>query len=205
MTDLQKTDNQFLTNLQNRWKIAEYYAASDLLPEAFKGKPANVMIAMEGAEQLSNTNRSITVNTVMQNSIVIHGKLGYYTKFKIALANTSGKLDKPIEFETSEDKTAVKATMKIDGKEYSQIVDIGMAKKEGWYGRNPKYQSMPEQMLSYRAASMLIDRMIPEVVFGMQTSDEIIDVEGKDNIVIEKDSDIETKALEGDVLTDDDM
>ena len=201
MTELQKTENNFLKNMETRWKIAEFYAAADILPEAFKGKPANVMIAMEGAEQLSRANRTITVNTVMQNSIVVKGKLGYYSKFKIALANTSGKLDKPMEFEVVHDPNnmSVKAIMVIKGVRHEKIVDIALAKKEGWYARNSKYQSMPDQMLIYRAASMLIDTVIPEVVFGMQTSDEIIDVEGQD-IVIDK---AEPKALTGDIIDED--
>ena len=38
---------------------------------------------------------------------------------------------------------------------------------------------MPDQMLRYRAAAWLIRTTAPEISMGLQTADEIIDVEGK--------------------------
>ena len=38
---------------------------------------------------------------------------------------------------------------------------------------------MPDQMLRYRAAAWLIRTTAPEISMGLQTTDEIIDVEGK--------------------------
>ena len=38
---------------------------------------------------------------------------------------------------------------------------------------------MPDQMLRYRAAAWLIRTTAPEISMGLQTADEIIDVEGR--------------------------
>ena len=45
------------------------------------------------------------------------------------------------------------------------------AKADGWT-RNPKYRSMPEQMLRWRAATRLIGLYMPEVLFGLGVKEE---------------------------------
>ena len=50
------------------------------------------------------------------------------------------------------------------------------ARKEGWI-KNSKYKTMPEQMLRYRSATWLIRTHCPEVLLGMQSSEEIQDVQ----------------------------
>lgn len=51
-----------------------------------------------------------------------------------------------------------------------------MAKDEGWYGKKgSKWQTLPELMLRYRAASFLISTTAPELLLGFQTSEEVID------------------------------
>lgn len=52
-----------------------------------------------------------------------------------------------------------------------------MAKDEGWYGRNPKWKTIPQLMLRYRAASWLIRTTDPGVMMGFQTREELEDAE----------------------------
>ena len=65
-----------------------------------------------------------------------------------------------------------------------------MAKAEGWLDKNgSKWKTMPEQMLMYRAATFFCRVYCPEVLAGVQTSDEIIDigyVEPTSNSAVEK-------------------
>jgi hypothetical protein len=51
-----------------------------------------------------------------------------------------------------------------------------MANDAGW-SKNAIYKSIPEQMLKYRAAVFLIRSHFPEVLFGMQTVEELRDVD----------------------------
>jgi hypothetical protein len=54
---------------------------------------------------------------------------------------------------------------------------MAMAKAEGWLDKNgSKWKTMPEQMLMYRAATFFCRVYCPEVLAGVQTVDEIIDV-----------------------------
>lgn len=61
-------------------------------------------------------------------------------------------------------------------------VTMSMAKAEGWYSKKDKYgnetskwQTMPEQMLAYRAASFFARVHCPETLMGVQVEGEVED------------------------------
>src|SRR5690606_15533634 len=63
----------------------------------------------------------------------------------------------------------------------SSPISIEMAIKEGWYTKaGSKWQTMPEQMLRYRAASFWTRAYAPEISMGMHTVEEIQDIETVD-------------------------
>lgn len=68
-----------------------------------------------------------------------------------------------------------------DKKMESTPITMEMAIKEGWYTKaGSKWQTMPEQMLQYRAASFWQKVHAPELSLGLQTQEEardIVDVE----------------------------
>ena len=58
----------------------------------------------------------------------------------------------------------------------SPPVSIEMAVKEGWFGKEgSKWQTMPEVMLRYRAASFFGKLYAPELLMGIQTAEEVHD------------------------------
>ena len=59
-------------------------------------------------------------------------------------------------------------------------ITLAMAKAEGWTS-NSKWRNMPEQMLGYRAASFFARMYCPEALMGLQTYEEVIDAEPRQN------------------------
>lgn len=58
----------------------------------------------------------------------------------------------------------------------SSPISMEMAVKEGWYQKNgSKWQTMPEQMLRYRAASFFGRIYAPELLMGLRSADEEVD------------------------------
>ena len=57
-------------------------------------------------------------------------------------------------------------------------VSMRMARQEGWT-KNPKYSSMPELMLRNRAATFFGRQYIPDLLLGVQTSEEVVDIESE--------------------------
>ena len=65
-------------------------------------------------------------------------------------------------------------------------ISIAMAKVEGWYDKNgSKWQTMPELMLRYRAATFFKNIHCPEITMGFRTSDEAIDIDPEVEIIDE--------------------
>jgi hypothetical protein len=53
-----------------------------------------------------------------------------------------------------------------------------MSRKEGWYAKTgSKWQTMPELMLRYRSATFFGRLYAPEILMGMQTSEEVQDIQ----------------------------
>ena len=70
-------------------------------------------------------------------------------------------------------------------------ISIKMAMSEGWYAKSgSKWQSMPQQMLRYRAAAFWQRAYAPEVGMGFYTTEEVQDMSPKDATYTElKDTD----------------
>jgi gas vesicle protein len=160
---------------------------------------------------------------VMQNLYLIEGRPAWSSQFIMAAINSCGRFsalrfeledlgEKEVEYqETSwvngrKQNSIKKITVKnltcvawaIERETGERIesskITMEMAVKEGWYGKNgSKWQTMPEQMLRYRAASFFGRVYAPELLMGLRSAEEeqdkIIDVtpekdvSPKDNII----------------------
>jgi len=175
---LTKTEyTSFLTDtksFEHTWRVATAFAKSTMIPEHFKNKPENCMVALMMAQQLG-----VNPLLALQNLQVIHGNVGFNSSFAIALANDRGNFVEPITWTSEGEGENLKVTAHAilkTGKEISITVGMDTARKENWI-KNSKYKTMPEQMLRYRSATWLIRLHCPEVLLGMQSSEEIQDVE----------------------------
>lgn len=147
---------------------------------------------------------------VMQNLYLIEGRPAWSSQFIMAAINSCGRFsalrfelvdlgEKEVEYTTTEWVDRKKSTIvkKVKIQDMSCVafaieretgeriesskITIEMAVKEGWYGKNgSKWQTMPEQMLRYRAASFFGRVYAPELLMGLKTAEEeqdrIIDV-----------------------------
>lgn len=159
--------------------IAKDFATSDIIPQRFQGKPANCMIAVNMASRMN-----ADPLMVMQNLYIVHGTPSWSSQFLISCFNQCGRFDS-IQYEFTGEKgkdswgcrawaTDRRTGTRVVGSE----VTIAIAKAEGWYGKNgSKWQTMPEQMLRYRAAAWMIRAHAPELGMGFHTREEIIDMQ----------------------------
>lgn len=157
-------------------RVAKMLSVSSLIPEQYRGKVENVMIAMEMANRMG-----ISPLMVMQNLYVVKGNPGWSGPFVIATINSSKKFKEDLKFEASGKDDAYGYTAytfdhqgnRVDGTK----VDWKMVKGEGWLDKpGSKWKTMPEQMFHYRAAAFFGRVHTPDLLMGMQTIDEVIDV-----------------------------
>jgi hypothetical protein len=193
------TDNSELSALMDTAKfehvqrIGKLFASSDMVPDHFKGKEANCIIAISMAHRLG-----CDPMQMFQNMYVVHGKPGIEAKLAIALANSAGVFTGPIEFEYSGSGKSRScrafATMSKSGRGCEQTMTMAIADAEGWVSKKgSKWQTMPDLMLSYRSAMFLIRLHCPEVILGMSSADEVEDIASQRNITKEVNDIILTK------------
>lgn len=158
-------------------RAATLLANSTLVPKIYQGNIPNCVIALNMAARMN-----ADPLMVMQNLYIVHGNPGWSSQFLISTFNTSGKFS-ALRYEwvgtRGKDDWGCRAwaVEKATGEKLvGATVTIGLAKAEGWYSKNgSKWQTMPEQMLMYRAAAWFIRAYAPEIAMGMHTADELSD------------------------------
>ena len=164
--------------LAQAFKAAKFLASSDIVPEqTYKDKPQNCLIALDLANRMN-----IPPLLVMQNLYIVKGKPAWSGSFCVAAINGCGRFS-PLDFVMVEDGGGgcyCQATRLSDGKLLtSTIITMQMAKNEGWIDKaGSKWKTMPQQMLQYRAASFFARVHCPDVLFGVQTVEEVKDTAG---------------------------
>lgn len=164
-------------NFDAALNTATMLAKSDLIPDQFRNKPANVLIAMNLASRLQ-----ADIFHVMQSIYVVHGRPSFSGQFYIACINTSGRYA-PIQYEETKDEqgqtvacrvvtTDLRTRARLEG----PWVTMEMARKEGWVKSNPKWSSMPELMIRYRAAAFFTRTFCPDVTMGVGIEGESEDI-----------------------------
>ncbi|WP_180036712.1 MULTISPECIES: recombinase RecT [unclassified Acinetobacter] len=147
---------------------------------------------------------------IMQNLYLIEGRPSWSSQFIMASINSCGRFsslrfdmedlgEKEVEYQETSwaggRKQNVTKKIKIQNfactawaieretgeRLNSSKITIEMAVKEGWYQKNgSKWQTMPEQMLRYRAASFFGRVYAPELLMGLRSAEEeqerIVDV-----------------------------
>ena len=166
---------------ESSWKLAnrigQAFAASTIVPEAYRGNVANCIVALEMANRIG-----ASPMMVMQNLYIVHGNPGWSSKFLIACFNQCGRYSAlRYEWEGERGKKGwgcrAWAIEKATGERLvGATVTVQMADEEGWSEKKgSKWKTMPEQMLMYRSAAFMIRTYAPEISMGLRTDDEIID------------------------------
>lgn len=158
-------------------RVAKVFANSSLVPEHFRGKEADCFIAVEMAMRLQ-----LHPFNLMQSLYVVHGKPGIEAKMAIALINSSGIFEGPVQFKLAGEGANRQCTAFAVHAKTRQLcettVTMAMAKAEGWIDKSgSKWKTLPDLMLQYRSASFFARLYCPEVIFGMQTREELEEID----------------------------
>jgi len=156
---------------------AKSLCESNLVPTGYQGQKglSNCLVALEMSKRMN-----LSPLTVMQNLNIIHGRpswsaafiasqimgCGRFKNFDYIVSGKDDSLSVQCQAIRLEDKKIVKGT----------AVSMRMARQEGWT-KNSKYQSMPELMLRNRAATFFGRQYIPDLLLGVQTSEEVVDIQ----------------------------
>lgn len=141
-------------------------AASDLLPDAYRGKPANVLVAIEYGKALG-----LNPMAAIQGITVIKGKPTASASLMAGLVRNAGHKLRV----TGDDKRAECIIIRSDDPdfEFKTVWTIDRAKKAGLTS-NPTWAKYPDAMLKARAISECARNACSEILAGVQyTSEEL--------------------------------
>lgn len=180
-TQLTTTQNESafaIQTFEHAQRVAVMIAKSDIIPDKYKGNVANCMIALEMAHR-SGTSPLI----VMQNLHIIQGKPSWASTYVIAMINASGKFSQELRFiQSGEGDDYGYEAWTISKSDNEKLigpkVDWKMVKAEGWLSKpGSKWKTMPELMFRYRSAAFFGRLYTPELMNGLHTQEEVIDVQ----------------------------
>jgi hypothetical protein len=181
-TAITTTNNSVFSGIrafEDAQRIAKALASSTLIPPQFQGQNgfANCLVALEIAGRMN-----ISPFLCMQHLHIIHGRPSWSSAFIIAMVNGCGRFT-PLRFEISGEGDslacyAVATDIKTDQELKGPTITMAMAKKEGWATKSgSKWITMGELMIRYRAAAFWGRLFAGDLLVGLQTQEEVIDVE----------------------------
>lgn len=160
------------------WEMARILASTEIVPQAYKGKVGDCVVAIDMANRMG-----LAPIAVMQNSQIVRGNFSWKGTACKAMIDSCGKYKSTRYVEVGErgkDSWGfyLEATDKDGNIIKGVTVDMAMAKKEDWYNKSgSKWQTMPELMLKYRASAFFMRTECASLAMGFLTVEEHEDIE----------------------------
>lgn len=177
--------------MRNAWKTAEMISKSALVPDKYRDKPADCLIAIDLANRMC-----MSPLNIMQMLYVVRGVPSWSGQACKAMIDGCGKYKKTYYSMAGDpgtmDRSCNLNAVNHDGQVIAgPMVSMKMAADEGWINKSgSKWKTMPENMLRYRAAAFFARTECPNILMGFQTVEEVQDVNGyeeekQEKVVIE--------------------
>lgn len=166
-----------IKGFENTCRMAKALASSTIVPKEYHDNIGNCLIALDVSNRVG-----ISPLMVMQNLYVVNGRPAWGAQSISALINTSKKYAKPLQYciEGEGDNLSCYAYT-VDNEENEvkgPKITMKMAKEEGWTSKaGSKWKTMPEVMIRYRAASFFGRLHCSELLLGIYSADEAIELE----------------------------
>ena len=152
---------------------------TNIIPQELRGKKQELAEIATMAEH-----RGVPFLTLLNNIQFIDGRMGWKSTYVIACINkASNRFSAPLNFRSVgniADKTYGKKAYTYDLNNNlieGPVITIDIAERAGWTNKEKSmWNTLPELMLSYRAATLFGRLFSPDILDGMLTIDELVDI-----------------------------
>lgn len=172
-------------NLDEAMQYAKLIADSDLAPKDYKGKPGNVLVAIQMGQEVG-----LKPMQSLQNIAVVNGRPSIWGDAMLALIINHSEL---ADFkEWKDEKGTAHCYIKRRNIEIERTFSIDDAKKAGLWSKQGPWAAYPDRMLQMRARGFALRDSFADVLKGLYLAEESQDIPDTDYTVIEtkKSSDI---------------
>jgi hypothetical protein len=159
-------------SFQELARFAEMAAASDLMPRDYKGKPGNIMIAVQMGSELG-----LSPMQAIQNVAVINGRPSVWGDALLGLVRNNPKCQDVHEVIAGDGdgRTATCTVKRLGSTDVVRTFSVGDAKKASLWGKQGPWQQYPDRMLQMRARGFALRDAFPDVLRGLVTAEEAAD------------------------------
>ena len=161
-------------NMEGALEYAKVLASSRLIPKVFQGKPSDVLVAMMWSKALG-----VPVLQGLQGIAVINDRPTLWGDLMMALCQKSALVVDIAEGLTGKDLQSLVATCTVKRKDrptpvvrsfsWADAVQAGLSERNTW-------KAYPKRMLQMRARSQALRDAFPDVLMGLGSADEAIDM-----------------------------
>lgn len=148
-----------MRGLDDYLRLAEVLAKSEIVPTAYRGKPADIVVAMGMGAELG-----LSPFNALMSIYVVQGRPSLYVEAAIAIVRASGELE-ALEVEGTDERATCRTARRGQG-EVTLTFTMEDAKKLG-LTRNATWASQPGWMLQCRAIGRALHRLFPDLLRGV--------------------------------------
>ena len=150
---------------------AKMIAGSDMVPQAYRNKPANVLVAVQmGAEV------GLKPLQALQHIAVINGKPSLYGDGLIALCLQHPDCEDIRETFDAATNTASCQVKRRGHQWYETTFSEADAKSAGLWGKSGPWKQYPKRMLALRARGFALRNKFADALAGMGVAEELSDI-----------------------------
>ncbi|NBV20368.1 recombinase RecT, partial [Janthinobacterium sp.] len=153
--------------------FAEMAASSSMVPAAMRGKPADIMLAVQMGSEIG-----LAPMQAIQNIAVINGRPSLWGDAMMGLCKQHpawGGVQEAIEGE-GDDMRAVCTVGRKGDHPAVGVFSVADAKKAGLWGKQGPWQQYPKRMLQMRARGFALRDAFPDALRGLISAEEAQDI-----------------------------
>ena len=154
--------------------MAEYIARSNLCPKEFRGRPADVAVAIMHGLELG-----LKPLQALRNITVINGRPTVWGDAALALVLASPACEY-VKEEVRGEGEAMKAVCQVKRRghpaEVIRTFSVADAKRAGLWGKPGPWRDYPQRMLQLRARSWALRDAFPDLLSGLYLTEEAMDI-----------------------------
>jgi len=154
-------------------QFAKTAAASDLMPKDYKGKPENIMIAVQMGSEIG-----LSPMQAIQNIAVINGRPSVWGDALLALVRSDPRcVDVKEWIEGEGDARTAHCVIKRKGaSDVAGRFSVADAKRAGLWGKQGPWQQYPDRMQQLRARGFSCRDAFPDRLKGLISAEEARDI-----------------------------
>ena len=163
-------------NLTEAMEFSKLMASSELVPKNFKGKPGDVLIAVQmGAEV------GLAPMAAIQNIAVINGKPGIYGDAGKAILLAAGVTIEEDDTELIQKNGMARCRITRQGRPpVERTFSIDNAKTAGLWNKEGPWRSYPYRQMAWRAFWFAARDAASDLLKGLGGAEELVDIEPRE-------------------------